>query len=91
MRAAKQAQPPAIRDIQRKRTEELDLTAVVEASDDAIIRRSLDGTTVNWNKGAEKIYGYKKEEILGYPISVLIPPGQPNEFPAITKKLQRCR
>ena len=38
---------------------------------------------------SEKIYGYKKEEILGQPISVLIPPNQPNEFPAITNKLQR--
>jgi hypothetical protein len=37
MRVAKQAQPPAIRDTQRKRTEELDLTAIVEASDDAIM------------------------------------------------------
>ena len=44
---------------------------------------------MSWNKGAEKIYGYKKQEILGHPISVLIPPDQPNEFPAITNKLQR--
>jgi PAS domain S-box-containing protein len=43
---------------------------------------------VSWNKGAEKIFGYKKKEILGHPISVLIPPDQPNELPAIMNKLQ---
>jgi PAS domain S-box-containing protein len=79
----------AIRDIQQKRVEELDLTAIVEASDDAIIGRSLDGTIVSWNKGAEKIFGYQKKEVLGHPMSVLIPPGQPNELPAIMKQLQR--
>src|SRR5215831_19749533 len=91
MGPAKQARPNRtnIRDILRKRAEEMDLTAIVEASNDAIIGKSLDGTIVSWNKGAEKIYGYKKEEILGHPISVLIPPGQPNELPAIMKQLQR--
>jgi PAS domain-containing protein len=62
----------AIRDIERKRVEQLDLTAIVEASDDAIIGKTLDGTIVSWNKGAEKIYGYRADEILGHPISVLI-------------------
>jgi PAS domain-containing protein len=72
----------AIRDIGRKRAEELSLTAIVEASDDAIIGKTLDGTIVSWNKGAEKIYGYKAEEILGHSISLLVPPGKPDELPA---------
>jgi PAS domain S-box-containing protein len=72
-----------------KRAEDLDLTAIVEASDDAIIAKSLDGTIVSWNKGAEKIYGYKREEIVGHPISVLIPPSQPEELPEIMKQLRR--
>jgi PAS domain S-box-containing protein len=77
----------AIRGIERKRA--LDLGAIVEASDDAIIGKTLDGTIVSWNSGAEKMYGYRAEDILGQPISVLIPPGRPDEFLAITKQLRR--
>ena len=47
----------AIRDIGRKRAEELHLTAIVEASDDAIIGKTLDGTIVSWNKGADSVSG----------------------------------
>jgi PAS domain S-box-containing protein len=79
----------AIQDIQRERSEELDLRALVEASDDAIIGKTIDGTIISWNKGAEKTYGYKAEEILGKPISVLMPPGHPNEFPKIMIRLRR--
>jgi len=78
-----------IRDIQRERSEELDLRALVEASDDGIIGKTLDGTIVSWNNGAEKIYGYKAEEILGQPISILIPPGHPDELPVIMTRLRR--
>jgi PAS domain S-box-containing protein len=60
-----------------------------EASDDAIIGKTLDGTIVSWNKGAEKIYGYKAEEIVGRSIAILLPPGKPDELPAIMKQL-RC-
>jgi PAS domain S-box-containing protein len=79
----------AIRDIGRKRAEELYLTAIVEASDDAIIGKTLDGTIVSWNKGAEKIYGYKAEEIVGHSISTLVPAGKPDELPGIMKQLRR--
>ena len=51
----------AIREIERRKAEELDVTAIVEASDDAIIGKTLEGTIASWNKGAEKIYGYKSE------------------------------
>jgi PAS domain S-box-containing protein len=67
----------------------LSLRALVEASDDAIIGKTLDGTVVSWNKGAEKMYGYTAEEVLGKSISVLMPPGHRNEFPEIMMRLRR--
>src|SRR5262249_43447571 len=79
----------AVRELRRKPRAELDLRALIQASDDAIIGKTLDGTIVSWNKGAENIYGYKAEEILGQPISVLMPLGHPNEFPEIMTRLRR--
>jgi PAS domain S-box-containing protein len=79
----------AIRDIGRKRTEDLYLTAIIQASDDAIIGKTLDGTIVSWNKGAEKIYGYKAEEVVGQSIAILVPTGKPDELPGIVKQLRR--
>jgi len=79
----------AIRDIKRKRAEDLYLTGIIQASDDAIIGKTLDGTIASWNKGAEKIYGYKAEEVLGRSIAILLPPGKPDELPAIMKQLRR--
>jgi PAS domain S-box-containing protein len=78
----------SIQDIERKRAEELYLAAIVQASDDAIIGKTLDGTIVSWNKGAEKIYGYKAEEVLGHSIAILLPPGKPDELPGIMKQLR---
>ncbi len=46
---------------------------IVESSDDAIITKSLDGIIIGWNKGAEEIYDYSAEEIIGEPISILEP------------------
>ena len=65
-----------IRDItERKRSEELvsHLAAIVETSDDAIIGESLDGTILTWNLGAERLYGYKAEEVVGRPLALLVP------------------
>jgi PAS domain S-box-containing protein len=81
----------AIRDIGHKRAEELYLAAIVHASDDAVIGKTLDGTIVSWNKGAEKIYGYKAEEVLGHSIAILLPQGKPDELPEIMKQLRRGR
>jgi len=49
------------------------LAAIVESSNDAIIGRSLDGTINSWNKGGEKMFGYTASELVGKPISLIIP------------------
>ena len=55
------------------------LASIVESSDDAIIGKTLDGTIVSWNPGAENIYGYSAKEMIGKRISVLLPPDRPDE------------
>ena len=81
-----------IRDItERKHMERSreELASIVDYSDDAIIGKTLDGIIVNWNKGAERLYGYSAGEVLGKPISILLPPGHADELAGITAKLSR--
>jgi PAS domain S-box-containing protein len=65
------------------------LAAIVESSDDAIIGKTLDGIITSWNRGAERIYGYAPEEVVGRPISILIPPERDDELPSILERLAR--
>ncbi len=65
------------------------LASIVESSDDAIISKSIKGIITSWNKGAEKLYGYKTAEIVGKPVSILMPPDKMDDFPMIMKKLQK--
>ena len=74
---------------QRAAQAHLRLSAIVESSDDAIISKNLDGIIVSWNKGAERLYGYTAEEVVGKPLSILIPPDHPDELPAIMEQLKR--
>ena len=81
-----------IRDItERKRAEEArnQLAAIVESSDDVIISKSLDGTIVSWNAGAQRVFGYAAEEVVGQPITLLIPPERADEEPQILQRLKR--
>ena len=80
-----------LRDItQRKQAEAATkrLAAIVESSDDAIVAKTLDGTILSWNAGAERIYGYSAAEVVGRSISVLVPPDHPDELPQILGKLR---
>ncbi len=80
-----------LRDVtERKQTEESNrwLARLVESSGDAVIGKTLDGVVLSWNNGAEKIYGYTAEEMIGRPVSVLVPPDQPDELQQILKRIR---
>jgi PAS domain S-box-containing protein len=64
------------------------LSALIESADDAIISKTLDGIITSWNKGAERIFGYTADEVIGQPVTVLIPPGHEDEEPAILARLR---
>jgi PAS domain S-box-containing protein len=67
----------------------LRLASIVESSDDAILSKTLDGTILSWNQGAERLYGYNAEEVIGKPVSLLTPADHADELPEILKRLKR--
>ncbi len=76
---------------ERKQAEEIRsrYAALVESSDDAIITKTLDGLIATWNPGAERMYGYSPGEVIGRPVTILIPPEHLDEEPAILARLRR--
>ena len=79
-------------ELHRKSAEQLGeyrtrLAAIVDSSEDAILSKDLDGTVTTWNKGAERLYGYTPEEIVGKNISLLAPTDRLVEIPQILQRI----
>src|SRR5262249_26586077 len=81
-----------LRDItERKRAEETNrrLAAIIESSGDAIISTDLDEKITSWNKEAERLFGYRANEIIGKPIMVLVPPDRHDEELKIMEQVRQ--
>lgn len=65
------------------------LAAIVANSDDAIISKDLDGTITSWNSGATRIFGFEEHEMIGRPITAIIPPELHDEESEVLAKLRR--
>lgn len=83
------------RQMERDRTSQLKtariLSAIVDSSDDAIIRKRLDGTIETWNAGAERLFGYRAADAIGKHISLVIPPDRIHEEEQIIETLKAGR
>lgn len=55
------------------------LASIVASSEDAIVSKSLEGTIIDWNRAAETIFGFAASEVIGKPITILLPPGHEEE------------
>ncbi|MFZ0709074.1 MAG: PAS domain S-box protein, partial [Terrimicrobiaceae bacterium] len=76
---------------ERKRAEEIGqrLAAIVESSDDAILSKNLDGIIMSWNSGAERLFGYSADEMIGKSVTILIPADRQDEEPQILGRIRR--
>jgi PAS domain S-box-containing protein len=71
--------------------ERLKLASIVESSDDAIMAATADGRISSWNSGAESVFGYTAEEIIGEPIAILAPPDKEEEPGSLLEQIMKGR
>ena len=61
--------------------------AIIESSDDAIVSKTLEGIITSWNAGAQRLFGYTAQEMIGRPMAILFPPDRVQEEPVILRKI----
>lgn len=67
----------------------LHLAAIVQSSEDAIVSKTLEGIVTSWNPGAERLFGYTADEMIGQPIIKILPPERVSEEPVILERIRR--
>lgn len=72
----------------QKRAEEAK-ASIVDSSDDAIVAKTPDGIITSWNRGAQELYGYSTQEMIGESICRLVPPDRVSEFNAIMQRIKQ--
>jgi two-component system, cell cycle sensor histidine kinase and response regulator CckA len=80
-----------IRDITERKATEKErsrLAAIIEYSEDSVVSTTANGVVVGWNHGAERLYAYTAEEMIGRSISILFPPDHHAEYLRILKKIR---
>jgi PAS domain S-box-containing protein len=65
------------------------LASIVQSSNEAIISKTLEGIITSWNRGAERLFGYTAEEVIGKPVTMLIPEDRMNEETEILDRIGR--
>jgi PAS domain S-box-containing protein len=73
----------------RRRADETSrlLASIVQSSDDAIFSKDLNGVVTSWNSGAEQIFGFPAQDMIGQPISVIFPPDRSDELASIMQRI----
>lgn len=71
------------------RAEREALAAMIESSQDAIIGQTLDGVISSWNAAAERLFGYAKNEAIGRPLTIIVPPDEREHQERILEQLRR--
>jgi PAS domain S-box-containing protein len=77
------------RELERAAAERERLAIIVESSDDAIVAKDLNGVITDWNKGAERLFGYSREEAIGRSVTMLIPEDRFDEEPHILSRIRQ--
>jgi PAS domain S-box-containing protein len=76
-----------VSDQKRAHAAQAQLAAIVESSNDAILSEDTNGIILTWNRGAEAIYGYAPAEIIGKPVSMLVPADRTQELSMIHSRI----
>src|SRR5574339_466933 len=72
----------------RLEREALRLAAIVSSSDDAIVSKDLNGIIQTWNRGAERIFGYTADEVIGKSITIIIPEDRLDEETEVLRRIR---
>jgi PAS domain S-box-containing protein len=65
------------------------IAAIVESSEDAVLTKNLEGIITSWNHGATRLFGYTADEVIGKPVTILIPEERHEEEPTILARVRR--